>query len=195
MIKLACKIPSKVVLACSGGRDSMSALEFLLKGRRKVEIAYFNHETDHGNEAESFVADVAENLGLSYYVSMPHTKRMKKESLEAYWHRERYEFFAKFDAPVVLGHHLSDATEWWLFSSLRGNPNLMPVENTRSNVIRPFLLSRKSDLHRFSSFDHIEDPSNSTTKHSRNLIRKEMIPLAKEINPGLETTVRNLYNV
>lgn len=194
MIRLACKIPNKVILACSGGRDSMSALEFLLRGRRTVEIAYFNHETEHGKEAESFVAKSAERLGLPYYISMPHSKREKKESLESYWHRERYDFFGKFNVPVVLAHHLSDATEWWLFSSFRGNPNLMPVENPESNVIRPFLLSKKSDLHRFAEFDHIEDPSNSTTDYARNLIRKEIMPLAEKINPGLQTTVRNLYN-
>ena len=172
----------------------MSALEFLLRGRRQVEIAYFNHETEHGQEAEEFVTSIAERLGLSCYVSMPHTKRKKKESLETYWHRERYEFFGKFDAPVVLAHHLSDAIEWWLFSSFRGNPNLMPVENPGANVIRPFLLSKKTDLHRFDEFPHIEDPSNSTTRYSRNFIRKEIVPLAKEVNPGLATTVRNLYN-
>lgn len=173
----------------------MSALEFLLRGRRSVEIAYFNHETAHGREAEDFVISTAERLGLTYYISMPHSKRKKKESLEAYWHRERYDFFGKFSEPVVLAHHLSDATEWWLFSSFRGNPNLMPIQNSESNVIRPFLLSKKDDLHRFNKFDHIEDPSNATTQYARNLVRKEIVPLAKKVNPGLETTVRNLYGV
>ena len=55
MIKLACKIPKKVVLACSGGRDSMSALEFLIRGRREVTVAYFNHATSHGDAAETFL--------------------------------------------------------------------------------------------------------------------------------------------
>ena len=57
MIKLACKIPKKVVLACSGGRDSMSALEFLVKGRRDVTVAYFNHGTDHGDDAQDHHID------------------------------------------------------------------------------------------------------------------------------------------
>ena len=41
MIRLACKIPIEVVLACSGGRDSMSALEFLVRGKRRITVAYF----------------------------------------------------------------------------------------------------------------------------------------------------------
>ena len=40
------------MLACSGGRDSMSALEFLVRGRREVTVAYFNHSTPHGEDAE-----------------------------------------------------------------------------------------------------------------------------------------------
>ena len=195
MIRLACKIPERVILACSGGRDSMSVLEFLLRGRRDVEIAYFNHETEHGQEAENHVVKTAESLGLAYHISMPFTKRRKKESLETYWHRERHGFFEKFNVPVVLAHHLTDATEWWIFSSLRGNPNLMPVKKPNSNIIRPFLLSKKDDLHRFDRFEHIEDPSNRSVKYARNFVRKEILPLAEQVNPGLETTVRNLYNV
>lgn len=194
MIKLSCKIPKKVVLACSGGRDSMSALDFLLRGRREVDLAYFDHGTDHSKEAESFVRSVSKDYDLPLHVGSLGSTRQKKESLEAYWHRERHSFFEKFENKVVLAHHLTDATEWWIFSSFRGNPSLMPVEKPNSNIIRPFLLSRKKDLHWFERFSHIEDPSNDTTKFARNFIRKEILPLATHVNPGIETTVRNLYS-
>jgi tRNA(Ile)-lysidine synthase len=194
MIRLACKIPERVILACSGGRDSMSALEFLLRGRREVELAYFNHETAHSHDAENFVIKHAKSLGLTYHIGLPLSSKEKKESLETYWHRERHRFFEKFDSNVVLAHHLSDATEWWIFSSLRGKPGLMPVKKPKSNIMRPFLLSSKSDLHRFDKFDFIEDPSNQSLKHARNVIRHKMRPVVQMINPGIETTVRNLYN-
>ena len=178
MIRLACKIPNKVILACSGGRDSMSALEFLLKGKRDVELAYFNHKTQHSEEAEGFVSQIAEQLGLTYYIGFPIDKKAKKESDEAYWHRERHSFFKRFETPVVLAHHLSDAAEWWVFSSFRGNPSLMPIRKPKTKIIRPFLLSKQSDLHRFDKYSHIEDPSNATTKYARNFIRKEIMPLS-----------------
>ena len=95
MIRLACKIPMKVVLACSGGRDSMSALEFLLNGKREVELAYFDHKTSHGSEASAFVWDTAFQLGLTAHVGYALTDREKKESQEAYWHRERHNFFER----------------------------------------------------------------------------------------------------
>jgi tRNA(Ile)-lysidine synthase len=194
MIKLSCKIPKKVVLACSGGRDSMSALDFLLRGRRQVELAYFNHGTNHGKEAESFVRSISVDHNIPLHVGSLTSNRQKKESLEAYWHRQRHFFFEKFNSKVVLAHHLTDATEWWIFSSFRGNPTLMPVEKPNSNIIRPFLLSRKKDLHHFGNFSHIEDPSNNTTQFARNFIRQKILPLATHVNPGIETTVRNLYN-
>ena len=59
MPKLACKIPVKVALACSGGRDSMSALDFLLRGKREVKLVHFNHGTPGSLEAEAFVAKTA----------------------------------------------------------------------------------------------------------------------------------------
>ena len=173
----------------------MSALEFLLRGRREVEIAYFNHKTDHGDKAENFVTLMAADLGLSCYVGYPVSEKKRKESQEAFWHRERHSFFEKFKSPVVLAHHLSDAVEWWIFSSFRGKPGLMPVRKPLSNIMRPFLLSKKEDLHRFKKYNHIEDPSNQSTEYARNFIRREISPLAKIINPGIETTVRNLYDV
>lgn len=194
MIRLACKIPEKVILACSGGRDSMSALEFLLRGRREVELAYFNHETNHSAEAESFVVHTAEQLGLTYHIGFPIDKKNKKESDEAYWHRERHAFFKRFNTTVVLAHHLGDATEWWVFSSFRGNPTLMPIRKPKTKIIRPFLLSKQKDLHRFIEYSHVEDPTNASTKYARNFVRKKIIPLAKHVNPGIETTVRNLYH-
>ena len=42
-----------VLVPGSGGKDSMAALNFLLKGKRKVTLAYFNHETIHGHQAEA----------------------------------------------------------------------------------------------------------------------------------------------
>ena len=195
MIRLACKIPEKVVLACSGGRDSMSALEFLLNGKREVTLAYFNHGTSHGREAENFVRSVSKSLDIPLIVEDLCEKTPKGRSSEDFWHEKRYEFFETFDTPVVLAHHLSDAVEWWIFSALRGRPSLTPVRKPNSNIIRPFLLSPKKSLHRFAKFSHIEDPSNDHVVYARNYIRKNIISHAKKVNPGIETTVRNLYDV
>ena len=194
MIKLACKIPKQVVLACSGGRDSMSALEFLVKGNRDVTVAYFNHGTDHADEAEVFLEKFCDRQKLSLVVGRYKHKNTDKNPTEASWRSARYEFLSGLNLPIITGHHLGDAVEWWIFSSLRGNPNLTPVKRQDIEVLRPFLLTTPTDLHAHASkYPHIQDESNFTDNYARNVIRNNILEHALKVNPGLYTTVRNLY--
>lgn len=194
MIRLACKIPKEVTLACSGGKDSMSALSFLLRGRRKVTVAYYNHGTDHGHEAQKFLEEFCKDRKIKLLTEECNVRLPSKVSKEAFWREQRYNFLSKIAGPIITAHHLDDAVEWWIFSSLRGKPSLMPIERADVNVIRPFLHSSKEALHRhISDLPFVKDPSNSDIKFARNYIRHRLGPLCLEINPGLQTTIRNLY--
>ena len=192
MPKLACKIPRKVALACSGGRDSMAALSFLLRGRREVDLLHYNHGTPGSEEAELFVSEVARKNDLKLEIGRPSEKIKPTESA---WRDARYDFFAGSKLPIVMAHHLNDAVEWWVFSSFRGKPNLMPVTRNHKGVeiIRPFMFFSKSQLLRQNTLGGVEDPSNSDVSYSRNRIRKLVMPEALRINPGLLKTVSNLY--
>lgn len=194
MIKLACKIPKKVVLACSGGRDSMSTLEFLIKGKRDVTIAYYDHGTIHGSEALEFLKRFCEQKKLKLIYDTCNQAVPLKMSKEEFWRNKRYEFFKSLEGPIVMGHHLDDAVEWWIFSSLRGNSQLIPVERNNPHIIRPFLITEKNKIHKkLNKFPHIEDPSNENTCFARNYIRHKLGPLCLNVNPGIKTTIRNLY--
>ena len=192
MPKLACKIPPRVALACSGGRDSMSALSFLLKGRRNVDLLYYNHGTAGSDEAEQFVSDIAKQEGLELRVGRPPAAIPPTELA---WRQARYEFFAKSDLPVVMAHHLNDAAEWWIFSSMRGNPKLMPIKRLHEGVeiMRPFMYFTCEQLHRQNTLGGLDDPSNSDVSYSRNRIRHKIMPEAIKVNPGLLKTIYNLY--
>lgn len=195
MIRLACKIPKNVTLACSGGKDSMSALSFLLKGKRNVTVAYYNHGTPHGHEAHKFVETECHRLGLDFVSAVCLDAPPKKLSKEEFWRDKRYDFLKQVKGPIITAHHLEDAVEWWIFSSLRGKPSLMPVTRESPEVLRPFLLSSKERLHRHLDLNYIQDPSNKNTKFSRNYIRHELQPMCLNVNPGLLTTIKNLYKV
>ena len=54
MIKLQGKLPRQLWLACSGGVDSMAALDFLCRNHQ-VNVLHFNHNTAHGEQAQAFV--------------------------------------------------------------------------------------------------------------------------------------------
>ena len=194
MIKLACKIPRQVTLACSGGRDSMSVLEFLVRGRREVTVAYFNHDTEHGRAAEEFLHAFCDRQKLTFVSGRyKHHSNILKPT-EAVWREQRYEFLTEHNLPIVTAHHLDDVVEWWIFSSMRGNPTLMSPVREDIQVLHPFLWTRQQDLHgRFKEYDHIDDPTNAQCTHTRNYIRHEIVPRVLHVNPGLHSTIRNMY--
>tara|TARA_R110002060_G_scaffold73992_2_gene83049 strand:+ start:188 stop:781 length:594 start_codon:yes stop_codon:yes gene_type:complete len=190
MIRLLGKVPDHVYLACSGGADSMAALDFLNNGRRNVTVAHFNHSTAHSEIADNFVTSYCKDAGIPMVKKTISREKNPRESWEEYWSNCRNSFFNSLDAPVVTAHHLDDACEWWVFTSLHGNPRLIPSKN--KNVLRPFLTTPKSSL--VSWCDHrgvpyVEDPSNNEDKYHRNLIRNNLMKHVLKINPGLHKTI------
>ncbi len=194
MIRLLDKMPGKVYVAVSGGADSMAALDFLRRGKREVHALHFDHGTVHGTDARRFVEHYCSDEDIPLTVSSLQRSKLDSESLEEYWRNERIRFYKEHsDAPVATGHHLDDAVEWWIFTSLHGNPRLMGVRNYGTNVVRPFLATTKEELVSWCKkkcVPHVEDPSNESRNHTRNRIRHDIMPHALSVNPGLRTTIR-----
>lgn len=195
MIRLIAPIPRRVCLAVSGGSDSMAALDFALRGGREVRVLHFDHGTLHASEARGFLEDFCGSRGLDLVVSGLRRARDSRQSLEEYWSAERHRFFAEhLDwGPVVTGHHLDDAVEWWVMTSLHGTPRLMHPVNRNTGVIRPFLATPRAELEAWCvrrGVPWVSDPSNSSRAHMRNVVRLDIIPHALRVNPGLATVVR-----
>jgi len=172
MIKLLGKVPKNVIIAVSGGADSMICLDFIRgaslpdevrasKGRN-ILVLHFDHGTEHGAEARRFVQDFCRLNEIPCVVGRLTREIEKGESKEAFWREQRYFFFENWHRPgvgmavfpfdfskfigskIVTCHHLDDQIETWIFSSLHGSPKLIP--HKRDNYIRPFLLNTKKDL-------------------------------------------------
>lgn len=195
MIRLTVPIPRRVCLAVSGGADSMAALDFSLRGRREVRVLHFDHGTPHAGEARAFLEGFCGSRGLELVVSGLRGTRGARQSLEEFWRVERLRFFSEhLDwGPVVTGHHLDDAVEWWVMSSLHGTPRLMPPTNPDTGVIRPFLTTPRAQLTAWCErrgVPWVTDPSNASRDHMRNVVRHDIIPHALRVNPGLATVVR-----
>lgn len=192
MIRIIKKIPNTLTVACSGGLDSMSVVDFLLKGKKKVNLAYFNHDTFHSVKAQSFVEQYAHEKNLE--LTLGTVKGIKgKRSLEEFWRDERYEFLNKINSNfIVTCHHLDDAVETWVMSSLKGRSKLIPYKRG-DNIYRPFLMTTRDTLERYAkrkNVNWIEDPSNSRNDHTRNYVRNAMMPHILRVNPGIRTTIR-----
>ena len=180
-------------LAVSGGSDSMAALDFLNNSKRNVTAIYFNHRTRHGEEAKRFVRDYCMKKCIPLIDGKIRREKKKNESLEEYWRNERYRFFKSQSAPVITAHHLDDVVEWWIYSCLHGEGQLIPYENEKYGILRPFLGTTKSDLSEWNerhNVPFVEDPSNRSNDHMRNFIRNEMMSHILKVNPGITKVVK-----
>ena len=191
IIKILGSIPNRVTLACSGGPDSMAALNFLRAGRKEVKVVHFDHGTSHSSDARRLVTNYCKSHDIPFAIHYIKGKPSPGESVEAWWRERRYEVINKIEGVVVTGHNLNDVAEWWIFTALRGNPCLMP--RSCKNTIKPFLLTEKSSMItwcRNKNVPFVIDPSNEHMRFSRNRIRQKILPEALMINPGLLTVMR-----
>lgn len=194
MLHIYGELPKFGYVACSGGADSMALLSFLSLGKKEVELLYFNHGTEFGNLSEEFLLKYSEDMKLKIHIGRISRERDKKESPEEFWRNERYKFFNKFDAPIMMAHHLDDAVETWIHSCLNGNPRLIPYRN--GNVIRPFLLNEKEKLLSWckrKGVPWVEDPSNMDVRFTRNRIRHNLLAEAYKVQPGLRKIIMKKY--
>ena len=187
------KIPYTVGVAVSGGVDSMAILDFLIRGGRKVIAFHFNHGTDHGEVAERFFRQYCLDNFITYNVGYLERDlhKPKDKSPEEHWRDERYKYLESQDFPIITAHTLDDQVENWIFTSLHGNPRLIPYR--RNNIIRPFLLTKKEAMISWcdrKGVPYLTDPSNSSPRYMRSYIRTEIVPKALHVNPGLHKVVK-----
>lgn len=179
-------------VAVSGGIDSMVLADFLRRSHRgRMTIIHVNHGTAYANKAEEFVGDWAIANNIPIITHNVTSKCPSGQSKEEFWRDQRYKFFRQFEGPVLLGHHLNDVMETWVFSCMNGTPSLMRYSN--GNCIRPLLLTARSKIEEFArihSIPFIEDPSNTDVKFARNRIRHNILPEILMVNPGLEKVLR-----
>lgn len=178
-------------LACSGGVDSMAILDFLVNGKYKPNVLYFNHNTKHGDEAEEFIKEYCKEKGLKLTIGRTNIKPTSNK--EKQWSDARYEFFNKFDYPIMTCHHLDDCVETYIFTCLRGFQSVIPYR--KGNVIRPFLLNEKSIFESWcnrKNVPFINDESNMCVDFTRNRIRHNIVNEALIVSPGLKGIVRKM---
>ena len=193
MIKLQGRLPRKLIVACSGGPDSMAVADFLRRNH-EIELFIYDHDTAISTRAFELVASWATKHGLEWQCRggpLEVGDPPKGVSREEHWRNCRYRWFHSFDDVVVTAHHLDDCVETWIWSCLHGEGKLIPYRNR--NVIRPFRLTRKRDFELWcdlNSVPYLEDDSNRDIAYTRNYIRHELMPHALRVNPGIHKTVK-----
>lgn len=189
MIRLLQKLPRSLTLAVSGGVDSMCMLDFL-KRKHDVTCAFFHHGTENSQVAYEFLKNYCQTGKIPFISEKITMERPSGTSLEEFWRDQRYKFLEKFDT-VVTAHNLDDCVETWVWSSLHGQPKLIPYR--RNNVVRPFLATEKQKLIEWCQRNEVpwtEDTSNTNIKFTRNYIRHEMMPHVLRVNPGIRSMIK-----
>ncbi len=198
----------KLLIALSGGADSVFALRFLHQKKDKLGIkiaaAHINHQL-RGKEAdgdEEFCRKLCIELDVEFYSIKADVKKYaeeKKYSIEEAARELRYFNLQKIALKnncdkIVTAHNLGDNTETVLHKLIKGTglAGLSGIPAKRENIIRPFLhISREEILdylnHLGQSFK--TDESNSSNNYERNYLRNEVIPLLESINPSLHQTI------
>ena len=144
MIRVTGKIPRRVAVAVSGGIDSMAALDFLRRSH-EVVVLHYNHGTPYAPKAEALVRGYCIEHQLTLVIGRCHEEMPAGVSKEAWWRDQRYKFFTDAtSSPIVTAHHLDDQVENWIFTSMNGNPFLIP--HTRDQFFRPFITTEINDF-------------------------------------------------
>ena len=200
----------KVLVAVSGGPDSVCLLHILFKLRQELDItlhiAHLNHQlrsTESAADA-AYVAELARKLGIPSTIESRDVKTYRKQhslSLEEAAREVRYAFLAEASAKtgaerVAVGHTAADHVETILMHLIRGSgtrglKGLLPVSawpygDTNLTIIRPLLELTREETKAYCRRHRLHpctDSSNLSPEMFRNRIRHELLPLLKTYNP------------
>ncbi|WP_302654466.1 tRNA lysidine(34) synthetase TilS [uncultured Clostridium sp.] len=194
------KAEEKILVALSGGPDSVCLLHILYSLKEKLNIKlgaiHINHML-RGEEAlkdERYVNDICEKLRIDCYIERIDINKVASEnsiSLEMAGREERYKAFQKIKEKygydkVAVAHNANDQAETILMRMMRGTglEGLVGIKAVREGgIIRPILCLNRSEIESYCAENHLMpriDKSNMERIYSRNKVRLDILPYMKE---------------
>ena len=195
----------KLLLAISGGIDSMVLLDLLNKLRFNICVVHCNFQL-RGTESdgdEMLVKEICQDSYIPYFIEKFDTLEFAKEnklSIQLAARKLRYDWFQEiislgFDY-VLTAHHLDDNVETFLINFTRGTglEGLTGIPAQNGNIIRPLLPFSREEIENYALENKIqwrEDSSNASDKYFRNKLRHNIVPILKELNTGFLDSFQN----
>jgi tRNA(Ile)-lysidine synthase len=189
---------TRVLVAVSGGPDSMALLHVLAMLRSRLAFGLFAHGVDHGLRSDAASElDLAERFARSLDVPFDRTRvfispggNLQARARSARWTALRAAASRAGADRIATGHHADDRAETVLIRLLRGTGSrglgvLPPVDGDR---IRPFFRARRADIDAHVSRHHVPhtvDPSNRDPRFLRTRVRHELLPLLERLSPRI----------
>lgn len=198
----------KILLAVSGGMDSIAMVQLFKKARVDFGIAHCNFQL-RGAESDAdahFVQQLAQQLGVPFYSTCFETQQeanKSKKSIQIAARDLRYQWLEKIRQTqdyhyIGVAHHLNDSIETLLLNltmgcGIRGLHGILPKNGF---IIRPLLFSTRAEIQTYieqQQFAYREDSSNANTKYTRNALRHLVVPPLQQINSNLEQTFQENF--
>ncbi|HEU0137600.1 MAG TPA: tRNA lysidine(34) synthetase TilS [Flavobacterium sp.] len=188
----------RLLLAVSGGMDSIVMTDLLLKIGCDIAIAHCNFQL-RGIESiddKMFVENVALENNVPFFTTIFDTEGFAKDyrlSTQVAARELRYNWFYElldqngYDY-VLTAHHADDNLETFIINLSRGSgiDGLIGIPSINDKIIRPLLMFSRAEIEQYATSNKItwrDDSSNSSDKYLRNKIRHDLVPMLKNINP------------
>ena len=188
----------RLILALSGGIDSMVLADLLLKSKVNFVVAHCNFHL-RGEESdgdERFVRKFTERNGIQCYVKQFDTEQYAADqgiSIEMAARDLRYAWFEELRQQlgydkIAVAHHADDQAETFSINLLRGAGlrGLKGMQPQNCVIIRPLLWASREQIHQYAVENQItwrEDHTNAETIYLRNKIRNQLLPVFDELHP------------
>lgn len=196
----------RLLLAVSGGQDSMVLLTLLRLCKFPFEVAHVNYQL-RGSESDGdahFVKEHCKLHSITYHETSFDTQLFAKAAglgIQEAARKLRYQWFHqlielhKFDY-LLTAHHANDQAETVLFHLMRGAgvKGLAGMLVVKNQIVRPLLFANKQALINFASLNNIpyrQDSSNEKDTYSRNFIRHHIMPKLTQIQPHFVDTIQH----
>ena len=203
----------KLVLAVSGGPDSMSMLNILneLKNDKvinfEISVAHVNHMIrEEAKEDEEYVKEYCSQKNIHFYSKSIDVQKLannNKVGTEEAGRYARYEFFDEIlkiteSNKVVVAHNKNDKAETIIMNIMRGSGiiGLKWIEPKKGKYIRPLIECERFEIEDYCKKEKLNpkiDKTNFENVYTRNKIRNIVIPyVKKEFNPNIIETLNRL---
>lgn len=200
----------RVVVALSGGADSVSLLDALCSLKEKYNLTIYAAHLNHnlrGEEAErdeNFCKILCKNYEVELFIKSIDIHTLANEqkiSEELCGRNERYKFFdelsVRLNAKIATAHSASDNAETLIYNIARGSSvrGLSAIPPKRGRIIRPLIEVSRAQIEEYckqKGLAFVTDSTNLTDDYTRNRIRHIVMGTLRDINPQLEQSVSQL---
>lgn len=180
-----------ILVAVSGGADSLTLMHVLHRLGYAVEVAHFNHRARPGSDKDApFVAKEAAKLGLAFHSGAREEPALAGESPEAGMRRHRLAYLERVAATIgasriATGHTKDDQAETVMMRVVggAGRRGLAGIPPVRGPYVRPLIDLQRADTEAFCRALRVKplrDPSNDDQSLRRNAVRHDLLPAIRQ---------------